>query len=150
MKLDGRSVKLRKDLGYRMVKPGIDKDKDGNILGEDYSNYVAIVKISDCKIREEEVNGVIVHYYDASEAPNIPVNHCGTYYGYGEWKLRTSQSGVRVLDNNGNYIFSHKYAQCTVYYVYKGKIYSASIKRTLKGLGDHILSKLGVDPKEVL
>jgi hypothetical protein len=116
MIIKGIKVKRSKTIGYRMANPETDRDTAGNPVP---SNYVAFVKISDCKVEKKEGK----NYYDPKDAPNIPVGYGGTYYGYGEDTLRRSERGVWI-----NNKLCYEYYQYNVYFVQDGRVYMASRK----------------------
>lgn len=119
MYLKGIKVKKRSDLGWRRGNPEKDFDLDGNPV---QSNYVSIVRIKDCRIYDKDGR----NYYDANEAPSIPIGYGGTYYGYGPMEIRTSQRGVYIGEE-----WRHIYQQATAYFVQDGKVYSGSIKQAI-------------------
>lgn len=98
-------TKLRKSstLGYRMSSP-VDRDLDGNPME---SCHVAIVYLRDCDIYEK--NGK-TYYKPVPEIPCIPMNHGGTYYGYGK---------PMVTD---------RYTERRMYLVDSGKVYTGMIR----------------------
>jgi hypothetical protein len=130
---DGIPVKLNKKYGYRMSNPLVDKDLKGNPVS---SNYISIVKISDCTILEK--NGK--NYYNSENAPSIPLSYGGTYYGYGQEKRRSSEQGVWI-----NNKLCYEYIQYNVYFVNDGRVYTASRKATLESRREHARYEIGTD-----
>lgn len=125
MKHDAINFVKNGNFGFRMSNPEIDFNRDGYPVEK---NYVSFVKISDCRLYQKRGRT----YYDASEAPSIPVNHGGTYYGYGEWKKRKSNVGKWLRDNNNQMYWVDEYWQCTVYLAKDGFVYTSSLKRIKK------------------
>lgn len=119
MKLKGISVKLNKNLGFRKSNPEKDKDLNGNPIMQ---NDISFVQIKDCKLYEKNERT----YYDATEAPCIPVDHGGTYYGYGKTVKRKSEKGI-YIDNE----LCYEYNQTTVYFAYKCQVYTGSIRNKI-------------------
>lgn len=125
MRLDGNEVIFSKTIGFRYGNPAIDRNIDGVPVE---SNYVSFVHINDCEIYEKEEK----KYYNPENASCIPISHGGTNYGYGAWKKRKSSRGIWVRqDIESKCVLVHEYAQCTVYYAYKGKVYTGSIRRPI-------------------
>jgi hypothetical protein len=123
MKHNGLTFRRSRTLGYRQGNPEIDKDLDGRPVPK---NYVAIVKIDDCRIYEKD--GRL--YYDATHARSIPIGYGGTYYGYGEWrKKKHTQNGKWIRNDIGEMVYVLEYYQCTVYLVSDGIVYTHKIKR---------------------
>lgn len=90
-------VKLRRSraLGYRMAIEG-----DKNLRGEQVdSNYVSIIRIKDCEIYEKDGR----KYYKGDDpfVKCIPINHGGTYYGYGERNKGTYTETKLYVVNDG-------------------------------------------------
>ena len=124
MKRLGRTFVRNRDYGYRMSDPTKDFDLRGDPV---QSNYVSIVRIKDCPKYERDGTT----YYEPANTPSIPINHGGTYYGYGEWKKRKSTNG-KWLEDDGALAFVHEYWQCTIYLVDDAKVYTSSIQRVEK------------------
>jgi len=120
MKWDGIQLQRARHLGWRESDPKKDFDRDGEPVE---SNYVAIVRIKDCKIYEKDGR----RYYDARGAPSIPINHGGTNYGYGKWRKRYAQMGVWI---DGK--LYHDYYTVPMYVVYDAKVYQGTIRHVPK------------------
>ncbi|HNC58674.1 MAG TPA: hypothetical protein PLP33_24825 [Leptospiraceae bacterium] len=101
MIIDGLKARKSKRIGWRNSDPTRDFDLCGDPVE---SNYVAFVRISDCRIYEKEGR----RYYDASNAPSIPVNHGGTYYGYSSLKKKSDVYYRDVYFVIDNYIYVAK------------------------------------------
>ena len=114
MKRNGMNFVKNRRLGFRSSNPNVDFDLDGNPV---QSNYVAIVRINDCEIIERDGK----RYYNAENAPSIPLHYGGTYYGYKNWTKRKSTRGKWVEG-----FFTHEYWQCTTYLVRDGYVYTGS------------------------
>jgi len=126
MRHDGMTFKRSRTLGFRPANPEVDVDTDGKPVE---SNYVAIVRIKDCEIYERDGQ----KYYNATEAPSIPIGYGGTYYGYGVWKKRKSTMGMWLQDRPGTPIeYVYEYYQCTMYLVRGGTVYTHSLQRINK------------------
>lgn len=120
MRYKGFDFKRNKNLAYRQGNPETDVDGDGQPVEW---NYVAIVKMKDCRLYEKDG----LTYYDASEAPMIPIDgHSRTNMVYGPTKVRKSEMGVWI-DNELHY----EYNQTTVYAVRNGMVYTASIRKAI-------------------
>jgi len=122
MKRLGKTFVRNKDYGYRMSDPKIDFDLRGDPV---QSNYVAIVKIKDCPKYERDG----VTYYEPANTPSIPINHGGTYYGYGEWKKRKSSAGKWLRNEKDEMVLAYEYWQCTIYLVNDAMVYTNSLQR---------------------
>ena len=122
MRHDAINLVRNKDIGWRMSNPEVDFYKDGRPVE---TNYVSFVRIKDCPtyVRGGE------RYYEPVGAKCIPVNHGGTYYGYGEWKKRRVTGGKFMQNKDGDMVFIHEYWQCTKYLVNDAMVYTASLKR---------------------
>jgi len=117
MEFNGIKVRRNTKLGVRPSDPTIDFDLDGNRVSSIYSSFV---KIRECDYLD---NG---NYRIGKDAPSIRINHGGTWYGYGENKVRNSKRGVWV-----DGVLLHRYIQCTVYYINGGMVYTGSIRKRL-------------------
>ena len=122
MKRLGRTFARNGDVGFRMSDPTKDFDLRGDPVE---SNYVSFVKIKDCPKYERDG----VTYYEPKNTPSIPVNHGGTYYGYGEWKKRKWTNGKWMQNAKDQMEFVHEYWQCTIYLVDDARVYTHSLKR---------------------
>jgi hypothetical protein len=122
MKHDGITLTRNGDIGWRMSNPKEDFDRDGRAME---SNYVSFVRIKDCGTYKRDGQT----YYEPKGVKCIPVNHGGTYYGYGEWKKRKVAGGKWMNNNEGSIVFVHEYWQCTKYLVNDARVYTASLKR---------------------
>ncbi|MFW5962336.1 MAG: hypothetical protein ACOCQR_01860 [bacterium] len=120
MRLEGIEVKKRRDLGFRNADP----QKDKTVFGEPIENgYAVFVKIKDCEQYEKDGH----RYYKAKEVDCLPITgHGGTYYAFAPWKKRKSKYGVKI---DGKVYY--EYYQCTVYFAYKGQVYTGSIKQPI-------------------
>lgn len=121
MKFMGIQMKRAYHLGFRNGNPTMDVDRDGNPLK---TNEVAIVRIKDCEIVEVDGHS----YYKPENAPSIPINHGGTYYGYGKTRKRNSVMGAWVLNENREYEYLYEYYTVPVYMVKDGKVYQGTIR----------------------
>ena len=122
MKHNGLTFTKNADYGYRMSDPTKDFDLRGDPV---QSNYVAFVKIKDCPKYERDG----VNYYEPINVPSIPVNHGGTYYGYGEWKKRKVPGGKWLKNEKDEMVIVYEYWQCTIYLVNDARVYTHSLKR---------------------
>ena len=122
MKHDGITLSKNGNFAWRMSNPKTDVDKHGRPV---QSNYISFVKMGDCRIYERDGQS----FYDAKEAPAIPVGHGGTYYGYGKWKKRKSTNGKWMRNEMDEMVFVNEYWQSTKYLVKDARVYTASLKR---------------------
>jgi len=122
MKHEGISLKRNKTLDYRMSDPERDFDLDGNPVKK---NYVSFVKVKDCRIFKDTGFELL----DTSDAPSIPVNHSGTYCGYGAYKMRNHKMGTLAKNKDGELEWTFKYWQYTYYFVKEGRVYTGSLKK---------------------
>jgi hypothetical protein len=104
MMLKGIQVRLNRTIGFRDSDPARDVDLRGQPVP---SNYVAFVRIKDCRLFERDGRRT----YDATAARSIPVNHGATYYGYG--KRRAHRGGYETI---------------AVYMAHKGFVYTGTIR----------------------
>jgi hypothetical protein len=125
MNLNGRKLVRNRNYGWRWANPVIDVDRNGNLVP---ANYRSFVKIKDCPTYRK--NGKL--YYDAEGVQCIPVNHGGTYYGYGEWKKRKCSEGKWVENEKGEMERVFAYWHATVYMADGIYVYTTSLRRTKK------------------
>jgi hypothetical protein len=109
--------RLNKDLGWRYAKIGeqyVPKSRNSTNIKGIKPHNVVIVRLKDCKIREEGGR----KYYDASEAPIIPIS------GHG---LTSTPYGVPRLVQKKFF----KELRTMVYLVYDGRVYTKTLVRVL-------------------
>lgn len=116
---DGIQLQRANHLGYRYGDP----ERDQNLSGDPIeSNYVVIVSKKDCRTYEKDGR----RYYDASDAPSIPMTHGGTYYGYGKVRRRTTSTWTTV---NGEEVSPGTTYYTTPYYMVKdGVVYQGTLR----------------------
>ena len=126
MRHDGVKISRARHLGYRMANPEVDKDLDGHPVP---ANYVVIVPVASCETFEKDGRS----YYDPKTATkSIPINHGGTYYGYGKQRVRKNGTGQWVLDpKTRDYVFATEYVTIPYYVVNDGYVYTGTLRRTL-------------------
>jgi len=117
---DGIKLRRSNHLGWRKSDPTKDFDLDGQPVK---SNYVSIVRMKDCRIYKKDG----ITYYDPKDAPSIPINHGGTYYGYGKWRKRYSTFGTWIKDK-----LYHEYYTVPIYVVSDGRVYQGTIRHAPK------------------
>jgi hypothetical protein len=128
MKFKGFNGKLAKNLGYRESIQG-DVYLDGTPV---HQNYTVIVKKNDCRHYENEFGQ---KFYDPEGVSAIKdmTGHSRTNLIYGAWKKRKvneiTGNTVEMDDGRRTFITTGEYFQCTVYFVLKGQVYRASMKR---------------------
>jgi hypothetical protein len=138
MKHKGKLLRRIKTIGYRNCDPTRDKDFDGDPL----TNGVAFVQISKCRKYTQEVNGVTKRFYDAKEAPAIPLKYGGTYYGYGKARLISGRHG-RYFNVNGDQVWENEYITIPMYLAEDGKVYMATMHHRICEAHKSIIAELG-------
>ena len=111
MQLKGFDARRSNTLGFRNSDPERDFDLRGDPVE---SNYVAFVRLKDCRHYKDGGR----NYYDPKNAPSIPVNHGGTWYGYGPQELK--KDGKRFGQR-----WTWVYWSYRVYFAHKGYVYTA-------------------------
>lgn len=93
---DGIRMRSAPHLGWRNGDPTRDKTLDGRPLER---NYVAIVRIKDCEIKEK-ADGSGRRVYDPSKAPALRLAYGATFKAYGPWRVnnRTRRFGKKLDD----------------------------------------------------
>ena len=133
--LKGVQCREATHLGWRYADQKRDVRLDGRPMQE---HHVAIVRIADCRTYEENGRDM----YDPKDAPSIPINHGGTWYGYG--KDRTQNRQAWVYDRKSKrYALVSRYITTPFYAVKDGVVFQGSIKKPIrdeKGEAKHVIT----------
>ena len=118
--MDGIRCRKSKLLGWRSGDPTRDVDDRGNPV---QSNYIVIVRISDCRRYEKDGRD----YYDPTNAPQaFKLGYGGTYYGYAASRTVTNGAGRHVVvrrDGKTVYEWLCSYVKTPMYFVHDGAVY---------------------------
>jgi len=123
---DGVKCRRSWTYGFRLSND-TDVDLDGNPVKD---LYVVIVRIDACPVVEKDGR----KYYEPKDVPQaFPMDHGGTYYGYGKSKLvKNSHHGrhIRVnRDGKSYYELMYSYVKTPYYVVKDGKVYVGAVYR---------------------
>lgn len=138
--MKGVNVREARHLGWRNGDPERDVNLEGKSIGR---NYVAIVRLSDCKFISKNKGKL---QYDPKGAPCIPINHVGFHYGYGKVRMQNRLRWFKLA--NGSSMLVSRYASTAFYIVRDGIVYQGSLPRPIKNDDGEILHVLDTQPVE--
>jgi hypothetical protein len=128
MYINGHKCRKSKTIAFRMSIEG-DKNQHGEQVD---NNYVSFVKIKDCPI----VDGYYNPYSISVKC--IPINHGGTFYGYGEPKIKLNQPKRQIISREKvgigtvtKGIMSNNWIEIPFYAVFDAQVYVGNIKNEI-------------------
>jgi len=137
----GVQCREARHLGWRHANPRRDVDRDGNPV---QSNYIAIVRIKDCRLYKEDGRDC----YDPENAPSIPIAYSRTNAGYG--KHRTNNRIIWLYDDERKiHVQVSRYETVPFYYVKDGIVYQGAIRHFIRDGNGKIQHELRREAAEV-
>jgi len=127
LKIKGHDCREAKHLGWREA----DSKRDKNLRGEPmHDGYVAIVRIKDCRLYEEDGRD----FYDSKDAPAIPINHGATSYGYGKASERKGKRWVYdgKYGDKRKWVLVSRYKTTPFYAVRDAIVYQGTIHNPIR------------------
>jgi hypothetical protein len=127
MKHNGNIFRIIFTLGFRMARTG-DLDLHGKQMDE---HHVAIVHLKDCR-RYTDDKGRKLYDPDVPEAKCIPMNHGGTYYGYGKRKIIKSKYPKSIQFADWTIEIVSEWEENKCYLVNDGHVYTSISRHKIK------------------